>query len=457
MEGSHSGLVRCLGKAVWGQPHRGFKSLTLRQMSKFKSLQNINVLIIGSGGREHTLAWKLKKSPKVKKIFTAPGNAGTATLGENILIDISDHQAVIECVKKNKIDLVVVGPDDALASGIVNSLQEVGIKVFGPTKEASEIEWSKSFAKELLERLNIPTAKSKTFTDIVEAKGYIKNHEYPLVIKADGLALGKGVAIVNTHKEAEQALEEIFVQKIFGPAGETVIIEEFLQGEEISIHAFCDGETATMFPSAQDHKPIFDNDKGPNTGGMGTVAPVPGVSQDILNQIKREVVIPIIQELKSMKRPFRGVLFPGIILTKEGPKVLEFNARFGDPETQSYMRILKTDLVDIMLACIDGALSSVNVEWEDCSACCVVLASKGYPGNYSKGLPITGIAEAEKIADVIVFHAGIKSEDGRMVTSGGRVLGVSAVGPTLEDARREAYRGVEIVEFEGKQFRKDIA
>ncbi|HCR52653.1 TPA: phosphoribosylamine--glycine ligase [Candidatus Kaiserbacteria bacterium] len=416
----------------------------------------MNILVIGSGGREHALAWKLKQSPRVKKIFTAPGNPGTAELGENISVDISDHQAIIECVKKKEINLVVVGPDDALALGIVNSLQGEKIKVFGPTKEAAEIEWSKSFAKDLLERLNIPTAKSKTFTDIEKAKEYIRDHEYPLVIKACGLALGKGVVIAQTQEEAEQALEEMMTQKTFGAAGETVIIEEFLQGEEISTHAFCDGETAVMFPSAQDHKRIFDNDKGPNTGGMGTIAPVPGVSKNVLDQIKQEIVMPILQELKRMGRPFKGVLFPGIMLTKEGPKVLEFNVRFGDPETQSYMRILKTDLVEILLACVEGKLSSTQIEWESKSACCVVLASPGYPGKYPKGLPITGIAKAENIDDVVVFHAGTKSEDGKIVTNGGRVFGVSASGSSLDGARQKAYKVVELVNFEGKQFRKDI-
>ncbi len=426
-------------------------------MSKFEPLQNMNILVIGSGGREHALVWKLKKSPRVKEIFAAPGNPGTAQIGENIALDILNHQSVIECVKENQIDLVVVGPDDALASGVVNSLQEAGIKVFGPTKEAAEIEWSKSFAKELLERLDIPTAKSKTFTDIFEAKEYIHAQKYPLVIKASGLALGKGVVIAQTQEEAEQAVEEMMAQKAFGTAGETVIVEEFLQGEEISTHAFCDGETAVMFPSAQDHKRIFDNDQGPNTGGMGTVAPVPGVSQDVLNQIEREVVKPILKELKNMRRPFKGVLFPGIMLTKDGPKVLEFNARFGDPETQSYLRILGTDLVEILLACIEGTLSDLKIEWENKFACCVILASKGYPGAYPKGLHITGIAEAEQIRGVIVFHAGTKSEGEQIITSGGRVLGISTTGSTLEEARQKAYKGIELVNFEGKQFRRDIA
>ena len=417
----------------------------------------MNILIVGSGGREHALAWKLKQSSKVKRIFTAPGNAGTAIIGENITLDILDHQAVVDFSKQNQIDLVVIGPDDALASGIVNSLQDEGIKVFGPTKEAAEIEWSKSFAKELLERLNIPTAKSKTFTKIGEAKEYIRTQEYPLVIKASGLALGKGVIIVQTLEEAERALEEMMSQKTFGVAGETVIIEEFLRGEEISIHAFCDGENTVLFPPAQDHKQIFDNDKGPNTGGMGTVVPVPEIPKDFLNKMKQEIVIPVLRELKNMDREFKGILFPGIMLTSDGPKVLEFNARFGDPETQSFMRILKTDLVEILLACTGGKLDTIKIEWENKSACCVVLASAGYPGNYLKGLSIAGLIEAEEIDDVVIFHAGTKSEGGKILTNGGRVLGVSALGSNLDEARQKAYKGVELVNFEGKQFREDIA
>ncbi|MFH1173362.1 MAG: phosphoribosylamine--glycine ligase [bacterium] len=417
----------------------------------------MNILVIGSGGREHALAWKLKQSPKIKRLFIAPGNPGTALIGENVFLDILDHQIVINFAKQNQIDLVVIGPDDVLASGLANSLQNAGIKVFGPTKEAAEIEWSKSFAKDLLQRLNIPTAKFETFTEIEKAKRYIQNHDYPLVIKASGLALGKGVMIANNYEEAMIVLEKMIIQKIFGSAGETVIIEEYLQGEEISVHAFCDGETAVLFPAAQDHKRIFDNDKGPNTGGMGTIVPVPTVSKSIMDQIGKQIVIPILQELKSIGRPFKGVLFPGIMLTKDEPKVLEFNARFGDPETQSYMRILKTDLAEILLACIDGRLDTMEVEWESLSACCIVLASKGYPGNYPKGLPISGIAEAEKMEGIVVFQAGTKLEDGKVMTNGGRVLGVSAIGIGLDEALSKAYEAVEVINFDGKQFRKDIA
>ncbi len=418
----------------------------------------MNILILGSGGREHALAWKLNQSSKIQKIFIAPGNAGTSTVGENISLDIFNHQAVINFSKENKIDLVVIGPDDVLASGLTNSLQNSGIKAFGPTKEASEIEWSKSFAKNLMKRLGIPTAKSAEFTEIESASEYVKNHSYPLVVKASGLALGKGVIIANSPEEAIHSLDEMMVKKTFGAAGATVIVEECLHGEEISVHAFCDGETATMFPMAQDHKRIFDNDKGPNTGGMGTIAPIPTVSMDTLREIEQRIVIPVLQELKNMGREFKGILFPGIMLTKDGPKVLEFNARFGDPETQSYMRLLKTDLIEILLACANGKLNNLEIEWkENLSACCVVLASKGYPGDYSKGLPISGISDAEEVANVIVFHAGTKTLDNKIVTNGGRVLGISATGDNLPGALQKAYKAVESIHFDGKQFRKDIA
>lgn len=419
--------------------------------------KNMNILVIGSGGREHALVWKLRQSTRVDGVFIAPGNPGTAQLGENISIDVADHHAVIACAKKHHIDLVVVGPDDALASGIVNSLQNAGIDAFGPTKEAAEIEWSKSFAKDLLKRLAIPTAEYQTFTDIRKAKEYVQGRACPLVVKASGLALGKGVVIAGTHEEAERALEDMLVRRSFGKAGETVIVEDLLQGEEISVHAFCDGETAVLFPSAQDHKRVFDDDKGPNTGGMGTVAPVPSVSEEIMNQIEREIVRPVLLELKNIGRPYKGILFPGIMLTRQGPKVLEFNARFGDPETQSYLRILKSDLVDILLACSDGGLRASTIEWEDRAACCVVLASSGYPKTYPTGMAITGIEDAEHIPDVVVFQAGTKFANERLVTNGGRVLGVSATGATLEDARMKAYAAAEIIKFDGKHFRKDIA
>ena len=416
----------------------------------------MNILIIGSGGREHALAWKLKQSPKVGGLFISPGNAGTAQVGKNVNLNIFDHQTIINLSREKNIDMVVIGPDDALASGLTDSLQSVGINAFGPTKKAAEVEWSKSFAKDLMKRLNIPTAQSEEFTQAESAKEYLKTQTYPLVIKADGLALGKGVVIANSYDEAAAAIDQMMTKKTFSSAGDTIIIEEFLIGEEISTHAFCDGENAVMFPVSKDHKRIFDNDQGPNTGGMGTVAPFP-VADGTLDLIKQKVVLPILKELKKTGREFKGVLFPGIMLTKDGPKVLEFNARFGDPETQSYMRILKTDLVDILLACLNGELNKTTIEWaENKSACCVVLASKGYPGNYPKGLPIEGIDMAEKTDGVVVFHAGTKEVENTIITNGGRVLGVSATGDNLFEALKKAYAAIDLINFNGKQFRNDI-
>lgn len=413
----------------------------------------MNILIIGGGGREHALAWKIKQSPRVKKIFVAPGNAGTEKISENI--DLNTATEIVNWAKEHHIDLVVVGPDSYLAEGLVNTLQELGIKVFGPTKEAAEIEWSKVFAKEFMQKENIPTAKYKAFKDWVSAKEYIQSQKFPAVIKASGLALGKGVVIAQTLEEAEKAIEMMMSDKVFGDAGSEVVIEEYLVGLEISTHAFCDGEHVIMFPASQDRKRIFENDEGPNTGGMGTIAPIPEVTKDQLEEIKHTIVIPAVRGLKKMGRPFKGILFPGVMLTNEGPKVIEFNARFGDPETQSYMRILETDLLDILLSCVDGTLGTQEVKWSNKTACCIVLASKGYPGSYEKGKMIEGL-ETMKSDHVEVFHAGTKNEKGNIVTSGGRVLGVSSTGNTLKESLANAYRGVSQIHFEGKQYRSDI-
>ena len=421
------------------------------------SAKIMNILIIGSGGREHALAWKIKQSPQLKKLFIAPGNAGTALLGENVFLDVLNYQVVLAFIKEKDIDLIVIGPDNVLATNLVDFLKQSNVKVFGPTKEAARIEWSKSFAKELLKQLAIPTAQSQVFTDIEKAKNYIRNQTYPLVIKADGLALGKGVVIAYTKEEGNRALEEMMEKKSFSEAGEKVVIEEYLEGEEISMHAFSDGENISLFPPAQDHKRIFDNDKGPNTGGMGTIAPVPAVSQDVLNTIEKHFIRPVILELKKRGHPFVGVLFPGIILTKDGPKVLEFNARFGDPETQSYMRLLQTDLISILIACVEGRLHEIKIDWSKGAACTVVLASGGYPGNYKSGFLIRGVAEAEALKDVVVFHAGTKMENNQLITNGGRVLGVSATGAHLEEARKKAYKAVSVINFKDKQYRSDIA
>lgn len=413
----------------------------------------MRILIVGGGGREHALAWKISQSPKVQKIFVVPGNAGTALVGENIEIVTIDE--IINWLKKNYVDLVVIGPDNYLADGLTDRIQELKIPVFGPTEMAAEIEWSKSFAKKFMQEENIPTAKSQTFTDYNEARDYLSQQKFPLVVKVDGLAFGKGVVIAEDIAEAESALQKMMNIRVFGEAGKKVVIEEFLEGKEISIHAFCDGEHASLFPSSQDHKRIFDGDKGLNTGGMGTIAPVPWVTDSLLEEIKGKIVLPCIRGLKKRNRPFTGVLFPGIMITPDGPKVIEFNARFGDPETQSYMRILKTDLVDIMIACIDQKLTDIKIEWGEQSVCCVTLASKGYPGVYNSGKIISGLDEAENNS-VIIFHAGTKKDQSEIVTNGGRVLGITAIGDNIKDTLAEAYGAIEEISFDGMQFRRDI-
>src|SRR3989344_8699280 len=355
----------------------------------------MDILMLGGGGREHALAWKLRQSSKVRKIFVAPGNTGTEAIVENVHLDLADHQAIISFAKTNGVDLVVVGPDDLLANGVADSLQAAGVPVFGPTRAAAEIEWSKAFAKQFMREEAIPTARFAVFSDVNEAKGYLKQQNFPIVIKASGLAFGKGVVIAETSDEGLVALDDMMSKGTFGEAGREVVIEEYLEGLEISIHAFCDGETTTLFPSAQDHKRAYDDDKGPNTGGMGTIAPVPWVTDEMMEEIKNMIVLPTLHGLERRGRKFVGVLFPGIIVTKDGPKVLEFNARFGDPETQSYMRLLKTDLTDILLACVHGKLKDIDIEWEQMSACCIVLASGGYPGKYETGVPINGMSGAE--------------------------------------------------------------
>lgn len=413
----------------------------------------MKILIIGAGGREHALVWKLKQSSRVDDIYITPGNAGTGRVGSNLGLHTKDE--IISWAEESKLDLVIVGPDDYLAEGIVNDLQEKNIPVFGPTKEAAEIEWSKAFAKEFMKTYNIPTANYETFTNSEKAREYVLKQSCPIVIKASGLALGKGVIIAETHDEACVAIDEIMDDKIFGSAGSEVVIEEYLVGKEISTHAFCDGEHVVMFPSAQDRKRAYDNDCGPNTGGMGTIAPVPGVTDEQLQEIKETIIMPTIRGLHDMGRVFKGALFPGIMLTENGPKVIEFNARFGDPETQSYMRLLETDLIDIILSCIDGTLDQQTVSWSVQSACCVVVASGGYPGLYEKGKEITGLDSVTDDA-VEIFHAGTTVCNDAVVTNGGRVLGVTSIGKTLPEALQKSYKTINLIHFDGKQFRTDI-
>jgi phosphoribosylamine---glycine ligase len=414
-----------------------------------------NILVVGSGGREHALAWKLSQSSRLGKLHVAPGNGGTSEVAENIPIQATDIRGLLGFAEKNAIDLTVVGPDDPLALGIVDEFQSRGLKIFGPTKAAAQIEASKAFAKQFMDLRLIPTASFEIFSRYEKAREYVQAHGTPIVIKASGLALGKGAYVCQTIDKAENALREIMVDRIHEDAGDEVVIEELLDGQEISIHALSDGEDFVLFPPAQDHKPVFDGDRGKNTGGMGTIAPVPWVNAEIMQGVEKEIVRPTLHSLAQLGHPFTGLLYPGLKMTTAGPKVLEFNARFGDPETQSYMRLLKSDIVVILEACADGNLREVPIEWQSGYACCIVLASGGYPDAYRKGFPINGIDDAEKIPGVVLFHAGTSLND-QLVTSGGRVLGVSATGNTLQEALDSAYQAISLINFKDMYFRRDI-
>lgn len=416
----------------------------------------MRILVIGGGGREHAICWALKKSEKVKELFCAPGNAGIAQIAECVPIAVSQFDELTRFAKEASIDLVFVGPDDPLADGIVDAFEAAGIPAFGPNKKAAEIEGSKIFMKNLLKKYNIPTAKYETFTDYESALNYLKQQQTPIVIKADGLAAGKGVTVAATMDEAEKALREAMVDKVFGDAGNQIVIEEFLEGQEMSILAFVDGETVKPMVPAQDHKPIFDGDKGPNTGGMGTYTPLPHIEQSIIDDAIVNIINPTAKAMVSEGRPFRGVLFAGLMITKDGPKTIEFNARMGDPETQVVLPRLKTDLVDIVLAAMNNRLGELEIEWSEEAAVCVVAASEGYPSSYPKGRVITGIAEAEA-QGALVFHAGTAMKDGELVTSGGRVLGIVGRGRDIAEARVRAYEAVSVIHFVGKQNRTDIA
>ncbi|BBI35701.1 phosphoribosylamine--glycine ligase [Cohnella abietis] len=416
----------------------------------------MKVLVIGRGGREHAIIWALKKSAKIKQIYCAPGNAGTAQLADNVDIGELEFERLVTFAREQAIDLVVVGPDDPLAAGIVDEFEAAAIPVYGPRKNAAEIEGSKIFMKDLLRKYNIPTAKYETFTDYATASAYLKQQPLPIVIKADGLAAGKGVAVCFTAEEADKALAETMVDKSFGAAGDKVVIEEFLEGQEMSILAFVDGDTVRAMSPAQDHKQVFDNDKGPNTGGMGTYSPLPHIAQSIIDESIENIIKPTARAMVSEGRPFRGVLFAGLIITKDGPKTIEFNARFGDPETQVVLPRLQTDLLDIFLASIDGSLQDIDIQWSDEAAVCVVLASEGYPGSYPKGFAIEGLDKVSE-QEALVFHAGTALKDGQVVTNGGRVLGIVGRGSDIAQARTNAYEAAERITFQGKQNRTDIA
>ncbi len=416
----------------------------------------LKILIVGGGGREHAVGWKVAQSPRTEQIFFAPGNGGTIKIGTNVDIAATDIQKLITFAKKESIDLTLALPDDPLSMGIVDEFNKAGLRIFGPTRAAAELEWSKSFSKTFMKKYKLPTARFDIFTDFDKAKNYLKTQNFPVVIKASGLALGKGVIIAQTSEEAVLVLENMLVKKVFGESGAEVVIEEFLTGPEISIHAFSDGSAYSLFPASQDHKRIWDGNTGLNTGGMGTIAPVPFVSEESLKTIGVSIVAPTISHMQEEGTAYQGILYPGLMLTRSGPRVLEYNARFGDPETQTYMRLLDTDLLDIADACIDGTLGNLEIKWKPASACTIVLASAGYPENYEKGKEISGIEEAEINKNIVVFHAGTRESGGKLVTSGGRVLGVSAVGRDLNDALETAYQAIKKINFEGMQYRRDI-
>jgi len=417
----------------------------------------MKVLVIGSGGREHTLVWKISQSPKVSQVYCAPGNAGISRLAKCENIDADSIEKLVDFAQKEKIDLTIVGPELPLSWGIVNEFNKQGLRIFGPSREATEIESSKVFSKYLMKKYNIPTANYEVFQNSEKALDDVKKHTFPLVIKADGLAAGKGVFIVKNLFEARDALEALMEEKQFGEAGRQVIIEEFLEGEEVSILAFCDGKTVIPMVPSQDHKKIFDNDQGPNTGGMGAYSPVPFYPDEFKKRVLEEILKPTVNGLRGEGKEYKGVLYAGLILTKEGPKVLEFNARFGDPETQAILPRLKTDLIDIFDAVIENTLHKINIQWEDNAAVCVVVASGGYPGKYQKGKVISGLERLEKMKDIIAFHAGTKFQDDQVITSGGRVLGITAWDETISKAKERAYKGVKEIYFEDMYYRKDIA
>ena len=415
----------------------------------------MKVLVIGSGGREHALVWKISQSPMVDKIYCAPGNAGIAQLAECVAIKAEDLDGLLDFALQNEIGLTVVGPEVPLTMGVVDKFQEKGLKIFGPSGRAAEIEGSKTFAKDLMAKYGIPTAKYGAFTDAEEAKAFLAEVGLPCVVKADGLAAGKGVLICETKVEAETAVDDILVDNKFGNAGSRVVVEEFLTGQEVSMLAFSDGKTIVPMVSSQDHKRIWDGDKGLNTGGMGAYSPAPVYTPDVHEIVVPQVLEATIKAMEQEGRPFAGILYAGLMLTADGPKVLEFNARFGDPETQAVLPRLKSDLVEIFLAIIDGRLNEMNIEWYEEAAVCVVMASGGYPETSDKGRVITGMKEAEETG-TIVFHAGTKETDGNIVTNGGRVLAISALGKDIAEAIANAYKGVEKVKFENMQYRTDI-
>lgn len=416
----------------------------------------MRILVVGSGGREHAIVWALRRSPHVSEVFCAPGNAGIATLATTLPVDGHDVDTILSAARETRADLTVIGPEAPLAAGVVDALEGAGLRVFGPTRAAARIEWSKVYAKALLGRHGIPQAAFRSFERAEEAVAWIRDRDRPCVVKADGLAAGKGAIICATADEAIGAVRAIMVEQRFGEAGSHVVVEEFLEGEEVSALAFVDGEHVLPMPLAQDHKRLLDGDRGPNTGGMGAVAPVSHVDAEVYVRIIREVLEPAARGLVAEGCPFRGVLYAGVMVTRDGPKVLEFNARFGDPEAQALLPLLETDLSEVLWASCDGQLDSVRLRWSAHSAVCVVAASEGYPDDPVRGRAIHGLAEASAVPDVLVFHAATAGRDGQIVTAGGRVLNVVGLGDDLSGARKVAYEAMGRIRFEGMRYRRDI-
>ncbi len=416
----------------------------------------MKVLLIGSGGREHALAWKLAMSPRVTALFAAPGNPGTAEVADNVAIEVNDFDRIETFIRTNAIELVVIGPEDPLAAGLADRVMKMGVKVFGPTREAAQLEGDKWFAKELMRQQAVPTAEARSFVDPDAAEEYVRIRDEPVVIKASGLAKGKGVTLCYRVEDAVETIDTIMRKKAFGAAGARIVIEEFMRGPECSILAFVDRKSIYIMDPSQDHKPVDDGDTGPMTGGMGAYAPTPVVTDAMMGQIERDIFVPVIDGLTREGIEYRGVLYAGLMLTANGPKVLEFNCRFGDPETQPLMMRLQSDLLEVMLAVTEGRLDQVELKWDPRPALCVVATSGGYPGKYKSGIPIHGIAEANAMKDVRVFHSGTKMQGDQLVTDGGRVLGVTAMGRTFADARRQAYAAMEKIHFEGMHYRRDI-
>jgi len=419
----------------------------------------MNVLIVGSGGREHALAWKITQSPRADRVFVAPGNAGTDFDGENVPIQPDDTAGLIRFARENQVGLTIVGPEAPLAAGLVDAFEQAGLRAFGPSRAAAELESSKAFCKDLLRSADVPTADYQTFTNAADAQKFLADREdVPVVVKANGLAAGKGVFVCAGREEALRAVEQIARQKIFGHAGDRLVIEERLDGQEASVLALTDGQTIVTLPPAQDHKAAFDGGVGPNTGGMGAYCPAPLVDEQMLHWIEEHVLVPTVHAMKRARRPFRGVLYAGLMITRQGPKVLEYNVRFGDPECQPLLMRLKTDLLELLEATVEGRLESVGpLEWDPRPAVCVVMASQGYPGQYSKGYPIRGRTDADALADVKVFHAGTAMRDSEIITDGGRVLSVTALGESIAKAKLNAYRAVKCIRWTGAWCRKDIS